>query len=590
MKDYLNPSNDEYKALCEKPYYVDKTDLIAEFENRESAYMPLGYGKTSILDMVTAFYSKGCDSRELFADKKIANTPNWDKNLNQYNLLRINISEVLDSLDVESLTEISLIEKIADIIMTDVFCTFPSYREDYSLYAVSMLFEKINRERDEQFIIIIDDYDAVYLKEEYLICQNTYNSFMNLFFQKAHFFIFKYFIFGVTEKRFYHTSFTWSCYCSYFKGPTHLKSLLGFNESEVRDLCEKFNMDFNEIDEYFSISLSDNNYSDQEESYKNISINSESEDNNPIVNTYKVYKPESIISLIRDYNCDLNQYKNKNYVDNSLKKLLSFNNNVYEKNSQEQVELLSKSNFEEIRVRGVYEILLLFLKSKIITFPSHQYFYMDRSSQYVNEFFELLSYLGFVQEIENNSDKENYVTSDFVISNKEMEETLNATLKEIPEFNILNEIYKASRAIFNSIINIDDERIFQFLKSTNYSFKNAATNEDTFIAFMKIMFNYCLGDYNTEYKYTNYIMPMGVFFTKNNNSLSDFVRPPMIFYMKYTESNCSKKEIFDEVYDMFNSNLENLKDRSKCIIIAINEYGAEDGTDFKLFIENAAKK
>lgn len=59
--------------------YVDKTGLIAETNksvNTEQRFIcvsrPRRFGKSMALKMLAAYYSRGCDSRELFGKYKIA--------------------------------------------------------------------------------------------------------------------------------------------------------------------------------------------------------------------------------------------------------------------------------------------------------------------------------------------------------------------------------------------------------------------------------------------------------------------------------------------------------------------------------------
>jgi len=62
MGIYLNPGNENFKEMSSMELYVDKT--IAG-------------------NMLSSYYSKGCDSRELFAKFKIASDPGFEEKLNK---------------------------------------------------------------------------------------------------------------------------------------------------------------------------------------------------------------------------------------------------------------------------------------------------------------------------------------------------------------------------------------------------------------------------------------------------------------------------------------------------------------------------
>ena len=79
MGIYLNPGNENFRRITNADIYVDKTMMI-EVTNRwiekGNNYIcisrPRRFGKTIAGNMLSAYYSKGCDSRDLFAPFKIS--------------------------------------------------------------------------------------------------------------------------------------------------------------------------------------------------------------------------------------------------------------------------------------------------------------------------------------------------------------------------------------------------------------------------------------------------------------------------------------------------------------------------------------
>lgn len=67
MGVYLNPGNQDFRKSIRSKIYVDKTKLIA-CTNK----------------LLVAYYSNGCDSKELFAGFKIENDKSFSEHLNQY--------------------------------------------------------------------------------------------------------------------------------------------------------------------------------------------------------------------------------------------------------------------------------------------------------------------------------------------------------------------------------------------------------------------------------------------------------------------------------------------------------------------------
>ena len=73
MGVYLNPRNDGFAEAIHSEIYVDKTGLIAytnQYLNTEQKFIcvsrPRRFGKSMALRMLAAYYSRGCDSRQLF--------------------------------------------------------------------------------------------------------------------------------------------------------------------------------------------------------------------------------------------------------------------------------------------------------------------------------------------------------------------------------------------------------------------------------------------------------------------------------------------------------------------------------------------
>ena len=90
MGIYLNPGNENFKEMSGMELYVDKTMMIAHinrFIEQGNKYIcvsrPRRFGKTIAGNMLSSYYSKGCDSRELFAKFKIASDLGFEENLNK---------------------------------------------------------------------------------------------------------------------------------------------------------------------------------------------------------------------------------------------------------------------------------------------------------------------------------------------------------------------------------------------------------------------------------------------------------------------------------------------------------------------------
>ena len=116
MGIYLNPTNIGFKETLAADIYIDKTMLISElnkFIDKANKYVcvsrPRRFGKTIATNMLCAYYSKGCDSRDLFKDLKISKAENYEEYLNKLNFIKIDIaSEYQNAMDKGSLLKTDL--------------------------------------------------------------------------------------------------------------------------------------------------------------------------------------------------------------------------------------------------------------------------------------------------------------------------------------------------------------------------------------------------------------------------------------------------------------------------------------------------
>ncbi len=99
MGIYVNPNNVNFQEALNSPIYVDKSMLIAEINktvNSEKCFVCVSrarrFGKTMAEDMLSAYFSKGCNSRELFANLKIAKDSSFEKYLNKLNVIKFDLN------------------------------------------------------------------------------------------------------------------------------------------------------------------------------------------------------------------------------------------------------------------------------------------------------------------------------------------------------------------------------------------------------------------------------------------------------------------------------------------------------------------
>ena len=99
MRRYLNIAFGKMADDIRDDFYVDKSMLISVLNKRlesRSRFIcvsrPRRFGKTMAANMIAAYYSKGCDSHEIFSNLKISKDSSFERNINKYNVIKLDIN------------------------------------------------------------------------------------------------------------------------------------------------------------------------------------------------------------------------------------------------------------------------------------------------------------------------------------------------------------------------------------------------------------------------------------------------------------------------------------------------------------------
>ena len=102
MGSYFNPGGDKFYQAVNSQIYVDKTGLINytnKVINTMQEYIcvsrPRRFGKSMAANMLSAYYSRGCDTKELFQNYEIAKSVEFENHRNKYDVIFLNMQEFL---------------------------------------------------------------------------------------------------------------------------------------------------------------------------------------------------------------------------------------------------------------------------------------------------------------------------------------------------------------------------------------------------------------------------------------------------------------------------------------------------------------
>lgn len=175
---YLNTPGPyrHFKETIESSIYVDKTMLIDRITGnirKDGKYVcitrPRRFGKTINANMLGAYLTKGYEGQELFDSLEIADTENYKKYLNRYNVIYIDFSKTPDICpDYQT-----YILNILNGIKEDLRQAYPQLAgKDYPM--ISRMFE----DTGDSFIFILDEWDSIFYKK--FVTMEDRNSYLGL--------------------------------------------------------------------------------------------------------------------------------------------------------------------------------------------------------------------------------------------------------------------------------------------------------------------------------------------------------------------------------------------------------------------------
>ncbi len=126
MGTYINPGNSGFEEISSSDY-VDKTELIELINQKISrtgklicVSRPRRFGKSYAARMLSAYYDCSCDSHSLFDDKKIASAPDYEKHINKYNMIYLEMTYFTSFLKRKNIPLKELANVIEDEILLDL--------------------------------------------------------------------------------------------------------------------------------------------------------------------------------------------------------------------------------------------------------------------------------------------------------------------------------------------------------------------------------------------------------------------------------------------------------------------------------------
>ena len=257
MGRFVNPDNSAFQVALNSEIYVDKTGLLENLNKKLDTMQgyicnsrPRRFGKSLTANMLTAYYSRGCDSEEMFSNLTIGKTDDFSKHLNKYDVIHLDIQWFLSNAKNAG----SVVSYITRNVLDELRRAYP----DTPLSEAVTLPEALSRIREEsgrKFIVIIDEWDVL-IREEAANkkVQEEYINFLRGMFKGAEptKYIRLVYLTGILPIKRLKTQSALNNFDEFTMiDAGMLASYIGFTEDEVQSLCAKYGRDFEQAKRWY---------------------------------------------------------------------------------------------------------------------------------------------------------------------------------------------------------------------------------------------------------------------------------------------------------------------------------------------------
>lgn len=279
MGRFLNPDNSAFQAALNAAIYVDKTDFI-QYTNQVigsiDAFIcnsrPRRFGKSITANMLTAYYSKGCDSKQMFQNLKIGQMDTFETCRNKYDVIHFDVQWFMEPAGGA--------EKVVSCITKNIIAELQETYADVLPASVKSLPEAlsyIHAATGNKFVVIIDEWDVLIRDEaNNEKVQTEYINFLRGMFKGTEptKYIALAYLTGILPVKKLKTQSALNNFREFsMLSAGCLAPYIGFTEEEVMNLCEKYGQTFGEVKRWY-------------DGYK--------------LGKYHVYNPNAVVNLMNE--------------------------------------------------------------------------------------------------------------------------------------------------------------------------------------------------------------------------------------------------------------------------------------------------
>ena len=253
MGIYLNPGNSLFQRRLNSEIFVDHSLLIEltskvidTDDNMLCISRPRRFGKSTDVNMLVAYYSKGCDSRQIFDQLKIKQSNNFVKYLNQCNVIQLDIQSFLS----KTQNVLSMIKLLTARLMIELKNSYCIDFFDETNLILSL--EDIYAHTHESFIFIIDEWDSPFRNKDISSKEQEYYLDFLRDLLKDQPYVSLAYMTGILPIKKYGTHSALNMFEEIsMVDPGPYAQFMGFTEEEVCDLCTQYDVNFEDMKSWY---------------------------------------------------------------------------------------------------------------------------------------------------------------------------------------------------------------------------------------------------------------------------------------------------------------------------------------------------
>lgn len=422
MGIYLNPGNAAFQESIEREIYVDKSLLIEKVwhhAKRINKYLcfsrPRRFGKSTDANMLAAYFSKGCDSHRLFEHLNIVGTEMYAEHLNRHHVIHLDMQKFLSIAgNIQQMKE-----RINEKVTGELAKIFSGQLDSELSEALNEIFA----EYGEKVIFIIDEWDCV-LREfkEDRESQIEYLDYLRLLLKEQPYVELAYMT-GILPIKKYgtHSALNMFDEISMLDAKSY-SAFMGFTESEVQELCTKYDVDYEKMKEWY--------------------------DGYYMRDGISTYSPRSVTAAIN--NRDFANYWSQTETYEALKTYIDLN---YDGLKDTIIDLLAG---KKVRI-------------DTLTFQNDMYSFSSK-----NDVLTLLIHLGYLGYI--------YDRNEIYIPNNEVKDTFIASIKNA-DWDYITQVFNDANDLLEATWNRQEQRVAKYIENSHYETSILQYNDENALSY-----------------------------------------------------------------------------------------------------------